>query len=159
MVIRIRLAQAVAAALRDDRAIPSQDSPPTSLIQALIPAETEGYIRTFVDFGPPVGRLLYGVVQHNPQDHHAREVLSAFHIADRIRYPTTAERDIEPLSARETEVLHYLAKGWTNQEIAQELVIALSTVKKHVSHILGKLDVSNRREAARKARAIGLLVE
>ena len=65
----------------------------------------------------------------------------------------------EPLSKRELEVLQLLALGVSNQGIAQELVIALDTVKRHVSHIFSKLGVSNRVQAVRQAQALGLFDE
>ena len=65
----------------------------------------------------------------------------------------------DPLSERELEVLHLLARGASNQEIAQELVIVVDTVKRHVSQILSKLAVKNRLQAVRQARALGLLSE
>jgi DNA-binding CsgD family transcriptional regulator len=52
------------------------------------------------------------------------------------------------LTAREGEVLQLLARGYTNRQIAAELVISVKTASVHVSHILDKLDVSSRREAA-----------
>jgi len=63
----------------------------------------------------------------------------------------------EPLTGRELQVLALLAAGISNQEIAGELVVALETVKKHVSHILGKLGAANRTQAVARARALGLL--
>ena len=54
---------------------------------------------------------------------------------------------VEPLSDRELEVLRLLAAGKPNKQIAEELVVALSTVKKHVAHILDKLGAANRTEA------------
>lgn len=63
----------------------------------------------------------------------------------------------EPLSERELEILGYLAQGASNKEIAAALFIAEGTVKNHVSHILRKLDVRDRTQAALKARDIGLL--
>jgi LuxR family transcriptional regulator, maltose regulon positive regulatory protein len=51
---------------------------------------------------------------------------------------------VEPLSDRELEVLGLLAAGRPNQAIADELVVALDTVKKHVSHLLDKLGADNR---------------
>jgi LuxR family maltose regulon positive regulatory protein len=65
----------------------------------------------------------------------------------------------KPLSKRELEVLHLLVRGTSNQEIAQQLVIALDTVKRHISHIFSKLGVHNRAQAARQARELGLLDE
>jgi LuxR family maltose regulon positive regulatory protein len=64
---------------------------------------------------------------------------------------------IEPLTARELEVLALLAAGMSNQHIAGELVVALDTVKKHVTHILDKLGAANRTEATARARELGLL--
>ena len=64
---------------------------------------------------------------------------------------------IDPLSERELEVLHLMANGASNDEIAERLVIAVSTVKRHVSNILGKLTASNRTQAVSRAREIGLL--
>lgn len=55
---------------------------------------------------------------------------------------------LEPLTGREREVLALLAKGWSNRRISQELSIGEVTVRTHVSHVLGKLGVSNRVEAA-----------
>jgi LuxR family maltose regulon positive regulatory protein len=66
---------------------------------------------------------------------------------------------VDALSERELEVLQLLARGASNQEIAQELVIAVDTVKRHVSHIFAKLDVNNRVQAVRQARELGLLNE
>jgi LuxR family maltose regulon positive regulatory protein len=64
---------------------------------------------------------------------------------------------VEPLTSRELEVLRLLAAGRPNQEIAEELVVALSTVKKHVTHILDKLGAANRTQATARARELGLL--
>jgi LuxR family maltose regulon positive regulatory protein len=64
---------------------------------------------------------------------------------------------MDPLSAREQEVLHLVARGASNQEIAETLVVAPDTIKHHVSHILSKLEVANRTQAVARARALGLL--
>jgi LuxR family transcriptional regulator, maltose regulon positive regulatory protein len=63
----------------------------------------------------------------------------------------------EPLSGRELEVLRLLAAGKSNQQIADELVVTLATVKSHVGHILGKLAAANRTQAVARARVLGLL--
>jgi LuxR family transcriptional regulator, maltose regulon positive regulatory protein len=65
--------------------------------------------------------------------------------------------DIEPLTAREQEVLELIAAGHTNREIADLLVMTENTVKKHTSHIFGKLIVSNRTQALNTARKLGLI--
>jgi len=64
---------------------------------------------------------------------------------------------VESLSARELEILHLLAEGLTNREIAQQLVLSPNTVRVHTSHIFGKLGVNNRTQAVARARATGLL--
>jgi ATP/maltotriose-dependent transcriptional regulator MalT len=64
---------------------------------------------------------------------------------------------VEPLSDRELQVLRLLAAGKSNQQIADELVVVVDTVKKHVSHILDKLEAANRTQAVARARAMGLL--
>ncbi len=61
------------------------------------------------------------------------------------------------MTEREREVLEHLAQGASNQQIAYELVIAIDTVKRHVSQILAKLDVQNRVQAVRRAQDLGLL--
>jgi LuxR family maltose regulon positive regulatory protein len=64
---------------------------------------------------------------------------------------------IEPLTTRELQVLAMLAGGRPNQAIAAELVVTLDTVKKHVSHVLGKLGAANRTEAVARGRELGLI--
>ncbi len=63
----------------------------------------------------------------------------------------------EPLTEREDEVLRLLARGWSNQKIAEGLGIAEITVRTHVSHVLGKLGVHNRVQAALHALRAGLV--
>ena len=63
----------------------------------------------------------------------------------------------EPLTARELQVLHLLATGAPNQRIAGDLVVTLATVKKHITHVLGKLGAANRTEAVARARQLGLI--
>ena len=64
---------------------------------------------------------------------------------------------VEQLTDRELEVLALLAADRSNQRIAHELVVALDTVKKHVTHVLGKLGAANRTEAVARARQLGLI--
>jgi LuxR family maltose regulon positive regulatory protein len=66
-------------------------------------------------------------------------------------------RLIEQLTSRELEVLAMLAAGRSNQGIASHLVISLDTVKKHVSHLMGKLGAANRTEAVARGRELGLI--
>ena len=70
---------------------------------------------------------------------------------------TAAARPALPLSVRELDVVQAIAKGRTNQEIAAELFISLSTVKSHLTSIHNKLDVRNRVEIAAWAWRAGLV--
>jgi DNA-binding NarL/FixJ family response regulator len=80
-------------------------------------------------------------------------------MADRGRadLPSRPEPLAEPLTARETEILQLLAQGRTNPQIARELVVSPGTVKNHVRHIIAKLEVSDRTQAAVRAIELGLL--
>jgi LuxR family maltose regulon positive regulatory protein len=64
---------------------------------------------------------------------------------------------VEPLTDRELEVLRLLAAGSRNREIADQLVVTLDTVKKHLSHIFDKLGATNRTQALAHARQLGLI--
>lgn len=75
---------------------------------------------------------------------------------DRAQGAPNQEMLIEPLSDREIEVLQLVMQGLSNRQIAEELVLALGTVKAHIHNIFGKLGVRNRTEAAEKARQMGV---
>ena len=66
---------------------------------------------------------------------------------------------MDPLSAREREVIGLVAQGYTNQGIAEALVVEVNTVKRHVGNIFSKLQVHGRIQAVIQARALGLLIE
>ena len=71
--------------------------------------------------------------------------------------PAATAGIVEPLTAREREVLRLLAAGRANREIASDLVVTLDTVKKHVGHICRKLGAANRTQAVAHARELGLV--
>jgi DNA-binding NarL/FixJ family response regulator len=71
--------------------------------------------------------------------------------------PSPHGRMVEQLTRREAEVLHLLAQGMTNREIGNVLNISVGTVKVHVEHIISKLGVSDRTQAAVRAMELGLL--
>jgi len=68
---------------------------------------------------------------------------------------TTNSRLTEDLTEREAEVLRFVARGWCNQDIADALTISEATVRAHVSHILAKLDLASRTQAAIYALRMG----
>ncbi len=141
----------------------------TILQRALTLAEPEGYVRAFVDEGAPMAGLLERMkAEGGRRTEYVLKLLAAFRTekvtlskeADkRTVHPSsfTVQPLIEPLTEREQELLHLVADGLTNQEIAQELFVAVGTVKKHINNIFGKLAVSNRTQAVARAREIGLL--
>jgi LuxR family maltose regulon positive regulatory protein len=160
-VIEMRLLQALALQML-------QEEPQAldALSEAVRLAKPEGYIRSFVDEGTPMESLLYRLRRRNRRcgpTPYLDTLLAAFQQETKVyaqtEESTQAYQLPEPLSQREREVLHLLASGASNQEIAQELVIAYDTVKRHVSHIFGKLGVNNRVQAIRQARELGLLRE
>jgi ABC-type nitrate/sulfonate/bicarbonate transport system ATPase subunit/DNA-binding CsgD family transcriptional regulator len=121
------------------------------------------------DEGPPMAALVGRLIAAQRADPTAAQVPLAFlarlqrAFGDTSLIPgarparAAAPGLIEPLTSRELEVLRLLAAGRSNQDIARELVITLDTVKKHVSHILGKLGSSNRTEAVTRARQLDLI--
>ena len=80
-------------------------------------------------------------------------------LLQRLARETPGQEDLPPwrLSPREREVLELLTKGQTNREIARKLTVSVSTVKIHVEHILAKLGVSDRTQAAVRAIEMGLV--
>ncbi|MBN2115810.1 MAG: hypothetical protein JW730_04525 [Anaerolineales bacterium] len=120
-------------------------------------AEPEGYIRSFLDVGEPVRVLLDAYLRLDAPGHkaYAQKILDAFPLVNQTHSPQRGL--IEPLSERELEVLRLMALGKTNQKIARQLIIAPGTVKAHTASIYRKLGVTNRTEAAARARQLGLL--
>jgi LuxR family maltose regulon positive regulatory protein len=135
------------------------------LEEALGLAEAGGYVRIFLDGGQSMQLLLAQWLAHagsNPSRDYAIQLLSQFeaepHVVTAAQAKNFPAGDlVEPLSQRELEVLHLMAQGRTNQEIAQQLIVAPGTVKAHAASIYRKLDVANRTEAVARARQLGIL--
>jgi len=150
----------------------------TALHKALTLAAPEGYIRSFVDEGATMGQIIdapSGLPRFLIYD------ANLYAYADRVlavygeSVPATTDRGvpkpvpaivnrkskivnlIEPLSDRELELLHLMAAGLSNQEIADRLFITLGTVKSHANHIFGKLGVQGRVKAINRARELALI--
>jgi LuxR family maltose regulon positive regulatory protein len=128
----------------------------TALERALRLAEPEGYMRLFSDLGPAMVRLLQEARSRDVMPDYVEKLLAAF--ATNLTSPVPADQALlEPLTAREQEVLKLIAAGLTNREIAEALVISPGTVKKHTGNIYSKLGVRSRTEAAARARELELL--
>jgi len=141
-----------------------------ALERALGLAEPEGYIRCFADEGPYMVALLTRFKQQHRTNCYVERLLAAFPAKRTVgtSFPgreggsaTHRSRQtlLDPLSERELEVLHLLARGVSNREIAEVLVMAPGTAKLHVSNILSKLGARNRTQAVMLARELGLLME
>ena len=138
----------------------------TVLAHTVSIAQPEGYMRRFVDEGPPMATLLSKLREQERMQGptpYLDRLLAAFNPKKKANQSAKTSEDVsirplsDPLSERELEVLRLLAQGSSNQDIAEVLVVALSTVKHHVSTILSKLGASNRTQAVAQARSLGLL--
>jgi LuxR family transcriptional regulator, maltose regulon positive regulatory protein len=134
-----------------------------ALDEALRLAMPEGYLRTFLEAGESLRQTLESWLKHNDNGgdealrSYARRILRAFERPSTMLEKATKLITLpEQLSRREQEVLQLIAKGLTNQQIAERLVISIRTVKKHVENIHGKLGVQSRTQAAARARELGL---
>jgi LuxR family maltose regulon positive regulatory protein len=164
-IIEIQALRALALATRGDHA-----GALGALTEALTLARRPGYVRVFADEGAPMRALLAQLPTARPAQQHPDRGIDPGYLAalmracgqaDAVPPPSrtvgAAPGLIEPLTGRELQVLRLLAAGKSNQRIAHDLVVALDTVKKHVTHILGKLGAANRTEAVARARDLGLI--
>ncbi|MFN8488904.1 MAG: LuxR C-terminal-related transcriptional regulator [Caldilineaceae bacterium] len=142
-----------------------------ALESALALAEPEGYVRIFVDEGEAMRLLIADCglrISHRSLDAYVERLLLAFPQAKpappqfpglgAIRNPQSELRNLlEPLSARELEVLKLLRSELSGPEIAQQLIVSLNTLRTHTNNIFKKLGVNNRRAAIRRAEELDLL--
>jgi LuxR family transcriptional regulator, maltose regulon positive regulatory protein len=165
-VIEIQALQALALAASGDEAAAVD-----RLTGALTLACPQSYVRIFADEGAPMSVLLGRLVAaQRAKEAAARgvplgclaRVLQA--LGGRHAEPGSGPRTsatvpglVEQLTARELEILQLVAVGTPNQRIAEQLVVTLDTVKKHITHLLGKLGAANRTEAVARARQLGLI--
>ena len=150
-VIDILIAQTLARRASDDVA-----GAMTALDRAVALAEPEGFVRVFVDEGPPMTALLKLAVKDRKASSYVRQLLAASAVSSSGE-GLVAEPLIEALSERELDVLRLLQSDLDGPDIAQELTVSLPTVRTHTSNIYSKLGVTNRRAAVRRAGELGLL--
>jgi LuxR family maltose regulon positive regulatory protein len=156
-LLKVMVLQAVAYHAHSD-----MDAAVHLLGDALALAEPGGFIRLFVDEGPPMARLLNEAAARGIAPDYIQQLLAAFSpvgpsrpLSGRVDGPRSAL--VEPLSERELKVLQHIAEGLSNQQIASRLYLSLNTVKVHSRNIYDKLDVHNRTQAVARARALGFL--
>ena len=155
--LKVMVLQAVALHAHGDK-----DQAVQLLCDALALAAPGGFIRLFVDEGPPMAHLLSEAEVCGIMPDYTGKLLAVLEVEAQKRentsaLPPPAQPLIEPLSPRELEVLHLMAQGLSNQEMCERLFLALSTVKGHNRTIFGKLQVQRRTEAVARARELGLL--
>jgi LuxR family maltose regulon positive regulatory protein len=143
-----------------------------TLERALLLATPEAFVRRFVDEGPVMAAMLQAAQARGIAPDYITRLLAAFPepdketgrqgekeidralvaLASRSHGLPISQPLVEPLSARELEVLRLIANGKSNAEVARTLVIAISTVKTHTNSIFSKLQVTSRTQAIALAR-------
>ena len=140
----------------------------SAIARALSLAEPRGYIRPFLDAGAPLLALLYRLrhelrsqsiaEEHAPTRSYLERLILLFNREQQTNLALDEEDTsfllVEPLSEREREVLWHISEGRSNREIAEQLVIAPSTVKSHVRAIYSKLGVESRTQALARMRKL-----
>jgi LuxR family maltose regulon positive regulatory protein len=158
-VIEILVLQALAHQMQEE--IPAAL---TSLERALKLAEPEGYMRIFLSEGSNMAELIREIAKRGFSPNYTGKLLSEFEAERKgldVETPPSATPAssslIEPLSQRELDILRLFKTELSGPEIAQELVIALSTVRTHTKSIYNKLNVNSRRGAVKRAIELGLI--
>jgi LuxR family maltose regulon positive regulatory protein len=147
-----------------------------ALESALVLGQPESFIRTFVDEGETISKLLLELLKQKgkrwetEQPELLRYVVKLKDLfgpsapVPVARVATTESEALpwwyveDPLSERELEVLQHVGRGLSNQEIADKLFLSAGTVKRHMSNIYQKLDVHSRTQALERARSLKVLI-
>ena len=124
------------------------------LERAVTLAEPEGYVRVFIDEGPPMASLLRTAAKQGTTRNYVRRLLAA--VSGIGQDSPVRQALIDPLSERELDVLRLLGTELDGPAIARELMVSLNTVRTHTKNIYAKLAVTNRRAAVRRAAELGL---
>jgi LuxR family transcriptional regulator, maltose regulon positive regulatory protein len=140
------------------------DSPAAMIFlgKSLTLAKPQGYVRLFVDEGVPMAELLQMAISQHIEPDYAEKLLAAFPDDIRAamgvgRIGAVSDMLVEQLSERELEVLQLMAEGYKYQEIGEQLVISVNTVRHHTRNIYSKLNVNNRAQAIARANELNLL--
>jgi LuxR family maltose regulon positive regulatory protein len=145
-----------------------QEASFTLLDQAVKQAEPENFVRLFIDEGEPMHSLLAAyrsylssqigaeTVLRSPRTLAYLDRLIAIFSQNEPEFLQLSDHLIEPLSDREIEVLRLIQAGLNNQQIADQLVISVSTVKTHINNLYGKMGVHSRTQAVSLAYDWGL---
>jgi len=139
------------------------------LERALALGHPGGFIRVFADL-PPLAGVLQKLrrrrkalkVVDNKFDAYLQSILAAMTpmpVSPASKGDLMRQEGLEPVTERELHILHLLYKGYSNKEIARELVVTTGTVKVHTKNIYRKLSVNNRQGAVTLSKALGLLTE
>ena len=148
--LKIILLQAVALHAQGEK-----DKAAQLVDDVLALAEPSGFVRIFVDEGPPMLALLRESTKHRIVSKYVHQLIAAFRSTG--NETPVPQRLIEPLSERELEVLKLLGTELNGPEIARGLMVSLNTMRTHTKNIYSKLGVNNRRAAARRAEELNLL--
>ncbi len=137
------------------------------LEEALTSAEPEGFVRIFINEGASMGKLLQMLRARGFKMSYVNKLLIELENETKEEGPMTKALApgvditqaslVEPLTERELQVLHLLRTDLSAKEIADELYVAVSTVRSHIKGIYSKLDVHNRLEAISTAKDLGLI--
>jgi LuxR family maltose regulon positive regulatory protein len=163
-IIEIAVLQALALEKRG-----RADEALVALKDAVALAEPGGWIRPFVEAGPPMVDLLERLRDQNVSVDYIEKILAAFRNVEHsvlkhvdkpqaTFFPSAKPQPlIEPLTNRELDVLELLAQRLQNKEIAEKLFVSPATIKSHLESIYQKLNVTNRREAVDKANVLRII--
>ncbi|MFN2183068.1 MAG: LuxR C-terminal-related transcriptional regulator, partial [Anaerolineae bacterium] len=157
LIIDIQIQRALAAQVEGREALAME-----ALAEALSRTEPGGYMRTFLDEGQAMAGLLRQAASRGIAPAYVARLLAGFDETEpkdvALGLPDhPAQPLVEPLSQREMDVLRLLAAGMSNPEIAEELTVAVSTVRSHCKSIYGKLNVHRRWDAVHRAQELDLL--
>jgi LuxR family maltose regulon positive regulatory protein len=140
----------------------SDHTPARSAVrEAVTLGQPEGYIRRWLDAGPGLDPLLHHLRDDRDTPQTFRSYLDSILDACQATFGESTRPQpgelLDPLTPRELEIMRLISEGFSNPEIANELVVTVNTIKKHTSNIYGKLGVRSRTQAIARARELNLL--